>query len=78
MNVPCARIRIWNLRLYSPEELRETVNILTKTAAVCRAEDCGFVEGQNLDVLILCGGSATDLPKQTPEYAKLFNRSGQL
>ena len=26
-----------------------------------------------IDVLILCGGSATDLPKQTPEYAKLFN-----
>ena len=26
-----------------------------------------------LDVLILCGGSATDLPVQTPEYAKYFN-----
>ncbi len=26
-----------------------------------------------LDVLILCGGSATDLPEQTPEYAKMFN-----
>jgi len=26
-----------------------------------------------LDVVILCGGSATDLPVQTPEYAKLFN-----
>ena len=26
-----------------------------------------------VDVLILCGGSATDLPKQTPEFAKLFN-----
>ena len=26
-----------------------------------------------IDVLILCGGSATDLPKQTPEYAKNFN-----
>ena len=26
-----------------------------------------------IDVLILCGGSATDLPKQTPEFAKLFN-----
>ncbi len=26
-----------------------------------------------IDVLILCGGSATDLPKQTPEYAKDFN-----
>lgn len=26
-----------------------------------------------IDVLILCGGSATDLPMQTPEYAKYFN-----
>ena len=26
-----------------------------------------------IDVLILCGGSATDLPIQTPEYAKMFN-----
>lgn len=26
-----------------------------------------------IDVMILCGGSATDLPKQTPEFAKMFN-----
>ncbi|MGN1196629.1 MAG: diaminopimelate dehydrogenase [Acetatifactor sp.] len=26
-----------------------------------------------IDVLMLCGGSATDLPKQTAEYAKYFN-----
>lgn len=26
-----------------------------------------------IDVLILCGGSATDLPEQTPKYAKDFN-----
>ncbi len=26
-----------------------------------------------IDVLILCGGSATDLPKQTPEYAAYYN-----
>ena len=26
-----------------------------------------------IDVLILCGGSATDLPTQTPELAKMFN-----
>lgn len=26
-----------------------------------------------IDVLILCNGSATDLPTQTPEYSKLFN-----
>ena len=28
---------------------------------------------EEIDVLILCGGSATDLPVQTPEYAKYFN-----
>ncbi len=26
-----------------------------------------------IDVLILCGGSATDLPEQTPKYASMFN-----
>lgn len=26
-----------------------------------------------IDVLILCGGSATDLPVQTPKYAQMFN-----
>ncbi len=27
----------------------------------------------DIDVLVLCGGSATDLPEQTPEYVKMFN-----
>lgn len=27
----------------------------------------------DIDVCIICGGSATDLPKQTPELAKMFN-----
>ena len=26
-----------------------------------------------IDILILCGGSATDLPEQTPEFAKYVN-----
>ena len=26
-----------------------------------------------IDVLVLCGGSATDLPKQTAEYARMYN-----
>ena len=26
-----------------------------------------------IDVMILCGGSATDLPEQTPKFAKMFN-----
>ena len=29
--------------------------------------------GNKIDVLIICGGSATDLPIQTPKYAKIFN-----
>ncbi len=28
---------------------------------------------ENIDVVIICGGSATDLPKQTPELAQYFN-----
>lgn len=27
----------------------------------------------DIDVLVICGGSATDLPTMTPEYVKLFN-----
>ena len=26
-----------------------------------------------IDVMLLCGGSATDLPEQTPQFAKHFN-----
>jgi diaminopimelate dehydrogenase len=50
----------------------EDVKILTETAKVCRVEDAAEWK-EKLDVVILCGGSATDLPVQTPEYAKLFN-----
>ncbi|NLJ88487.1 MAG: diaminopimelate dehydrogenase [Epulopiscium sp.] len=28
---------------------------------------------EEIDVMILCGGSATDLPEQSPKFAKLFN-----
>lgn len=28
---------------------------------------------EDIDVLVLCGGSATDLPEQTPKYAALYN-----
>lgn len=48
------------------------VKILTESAKVCHVNEAGNWK-DDLDVLILCGGSATDLPVQTPEYAKLFN-----
>lgn len=49
-----------------------TVSILTKTAAVCHVADIADWKDK-IDVLVLCGGSATDLPEQTPEYVKYFN-----
>ena len=50
----------------------EGVKVLTSGAAVCSVVDAPAWKDK-IDVMILCGGSATDLPQQTPEYAKLFN-----
>ena len=49
-----------------------TVNILTEGVPVCRIEDAAEWKDK-IDVLILCGGSATDLPEQTPQFARMFN-----
>lgn len=49
----------------------EDVKILTEGAKVYHADEAKKMADQ-IDVLILCGGSATDLPVQTPEYAKYF------
>ncbi len=49
-----------------------SVHILTETATVYEATELAKLKG-NIDVLILCGGSATDLPEQTKKAAKLFN-----
>ena len=48
------------------------VSILTPGAAVCSYSEAKDWKGK-IDVLILCGGSATDLPEQTPEFARIFN-----
>lgn len=50
----------------------ETVNILTEGVKVYHADEAAGMK-DDIDVLILCGGSATDLPEQTKEYAKYFN-----
>ena len=50
----------------------ETVKILTETAKVYSVKDAEKLKDE-IDVLIICGGSATDLPVQTPEYVKYFN-----
>ncbi len=50
----------------------ETVSILTEGVPVYAADDI-LSHQDDIDVLILCGGSATDLPVQTPAYAKHFH-----
>ncbi len=50
----------------------ESVKIRTEGVAVYHADEA-LLHKDEIDVLILCGGSATDLPVQTPLYAKHFN-----
>lgn len=52
----------------SPDSLK----ILTPNVSVVHVDDILAWKGK-LDVLIICGGSATDLPKQTPALAEHFN-----
>ncbi len=49
-----------------------SVKILTEGVPVYSVNEIEAHKDE-IDVLIICGGSATDLPKQTPEYAKYFN-----
>ena len=49
-----------------------TVKLLTAGVPVYNVKDI-LDHKDEIDVLVLCGGSATDLPEQTPEYAKYFN-----
>ena len=50
----------------------KTIKILTETAKVYHVDELENMK-EEIDVLILCGGSATDLPEQTPKYAQWFN-----
>lgn len=49
-----------------------TVKILTDGVGVYNVSEAVSM-ADKIDVMILCGGSATDLPEQTPEYVKYFN-----
>ena len=48
------------------------VTIQTEGVPVCSVSEAKDWKDK-IDVMILCGGSATDLPEQTPEYARMFN-----
>lgn len=49
-----------------------TVSIATQGVPVKKIDDAAAMKDE-IDVMVLCGGSATDLPEQGPQFAKLFN-----
>ena len=56
-----------------PAQLAQTVQADTGlTVPALPVADAPAWQGK-LDALILCGGSATDLPQQTPHFAAMFN-----
>ena len=52
---------------------RNPESVKTATGIPVYHTDDAAAHKDEIDVLILCGGSATDLPKQGPEFAALFN-----
>ena len=50
----------------------KTLKIATEGVEVRHVDDVESYRDK-IDVMILCGGSATDLPEQSPKYAKMFN-----
>lgn len=50
----------------------EAVSILTEGVKVYHVDEAEKFQNK-IDVMILCGGSATDLPKQTREFVKMFH-----
>jgi len=50
----------------------QSLSLLTTGVKAYPAVDAPSMKNE-IDVMILCGGSATDLPQQTPELAQYFN-----
>ena len=70
--VECAIKQNDDMTLYGVFSRRDPANLKTLTGVPAYKIDDILDHKDNLDVLILCGGSATDLPVQTPELAKNF------
>ncbi len=61
-----------DLQLSAVFSRRNPSEVKTYGAPVFSADEILAHKGE-FDVLVLCGGSATDLPTQTPEFAQSFN-----
>lgn len=71
--VECAVSNAPDMELVALLTRRDPASIQTHTGVpVYHMSDAAKLQGQ-IDVMILCGGSANDLPGQTPELAQYFN-----
>ena len=52
---------------------RDPSTVSTVTGVKAYSMNDALSMADDIDVMIICGGSATDLPKQTPKLAKVFN-----
>ena len=71
--VECAIKQNPDMELFGVFSRRNPDSFKTLTGAKAYSIDDILNYKNDIDVLILCGGSATDLPVQTPELAKNFN-----
>ena len=71
--VECAIKKNEDTELYGVFTRRNPDSVNTLTDAPVYHIDDILNHKENIDVLIICGGSATDLPVQTPEFVKNFN-----
>ena len=71
--VECAIKQNADMELVGVFTRRDPSNVKTVTGASVYHVDDAPSMTDKIDVMIICGGSATDLPVQTPALAKLFN-----
>ena len=71
--VECAVANNPDMELVGVFTRRDPESVKTHGAPVYAADRLQEFKNKKIDVLIICGGSATDLPEMTPELAKHFN-----
>lgn len=71
--IECAVRQNEDMELVAVFTRRDPSEVKTVSGVPVYGADQLLEKKDGIDVLMLCGGSATDLPRQTPEYAGYFN-----
>lgn len=72
--VECAVAKNKDMELVGVFTRRDPAGVKVRTPGVKVYHESALADMTNdIDVLVLCGGSATDLPEQTPKYAALYS-----